>query len=432
MTNQILIITENQDDAAVLENALSKASEDAYIVKHVTRLSDALQLMAEGGIKAILVNLSLPDSFGIETFDRLFATSPHTPIMILSTQNDESIAIEAVQRGAQGYLTQGHLGSYLVAQSLRAIIQCNAAEAKLFIEMTRAEITLNSISDAVVSTDMSGNVDYLNVAAEFMTGWGREEARGHPINVVMRLVNVTTRKAEPSPVDAVLKLNQPMGLAAGTILIRRDAGEVAIEDSAAPIHDSNGQIAGAVMVFHDIAAAKEMTMKMAHLAQHDYLTNLPNRMLLHDRITQAIAQTKRSRTHLAVLYLDIDNFKNTNDTFGHETGDRLLQSVAQRLVQCVRGADTVSRLGGDEFVILLTEDNLAADAVLTADKIFIAMGEPHVIDGHVMPVTTSIGISIYPENGTDAASLIKNADTAMYCAKRKGGNNYQFCAGDLK
>ncbi|MHB1053047.1 MAG: putative bifunctional diguanylate cyclase/phosphodiesterase [Thiobacillus sp.] len=426
MTNRILIITGDATDAKTLEDVLRKAKDGPFDIEWVTCLSDALERLRAGGIDAILVDMSLPDSRGIATFDQLFAAVPQTPILTLSAEEDEALAMEGVQRGSQGFLSKGHFGSYLVPQSLRNIIQRKAVEETLYIEKARAEITLNSISDAVIGTDMEGNVDYLNLAAETMTGWEKEEALGHPISEVMKIINGSTLKPQPNPVELVLQQNKPMGLAAGTILIRRDGNKVAIEDSTAPIHDSNGNISGAVIVFHDVTATQEMTVKMAHLAQHDFLTSLPNRVLLNDRIAQAIGLADRCDTTFAVLFLDLDNFKHINDSLGHAIGDKLLQSVAQRLVNCVRNSDTTSRQGGDEFVILVSVDRHAEDAALTAEKMLIALAVPHFIDGHELHVTTSIGISIYPADAHNVEALIKNADTAMYQAKEKGRNNYQF------
>ena len=315
---------------------------------------------------------------------------------------------------------------------LRDITERKNAQARLiYLEKARAEITLNSISDAVIGTDMSGNVDYLNLAAEAMTGWSRAEATGQPINTVMQIVNGTTNMPERNPIEWVLQQNKPMGLNVDSHLLRRDGSKVPIEDSAAPIRDANGEISGAVMVFHDITAAQAMTMKMAHLAQHDFLTNLPNRLLLNDRIAQAIVQAERRGTQVALLFLDLDNFKHINDSLGHVIGDQLLQSVALRLSNCVRSSDTVSRQGGDEFVVLVTEDKYAENAALTADKILTALAAPHAVEVHELHVTTSIGISVYPTDGQNAETLIKNADTAMYQAKEKGRNNYQFFKSDM-
>lgn len=168
-----------------------------------------------------------------------------------------------------------------------------------------------------------------------------------------------------------------------------------------------------------------------NLARHDFLTKLPNRLLLNDRIAQAIILAQRHGTMLALLFLDLDHFKHINDSLGHAVGDKLLQSVAQRLCTCVRKSDTVSRQGGDEFVILVSEDKHAEDAALTADKILAAFSVPHSIDGHELHVTTSIGISTYPADAMDAETLIKNADTAMYQSKEKGRNNYQFFQNEM-
>jgi len=426
MANRILIITGVADDAKTLEKALSNGRDGLFAVKWVTELSAGLATLRAGGVDAIIVDLSLADSQGIDTFDQLYAAAPHTPILTLSAADDEPLTTTSVQHGAQGYLSKSNLDSYLTSQSLHNLIQRKAVEETYYLEKARAEITLNSISDAVIGTDLRGNVDYLNIAAESLTGWSREEARGRPIGEVMRIIDDVNREAKPNPVELVLQYNKAMALSAGTILIRRDGREAAIEDSVAPIHDWDGKLTGAVVVFHDVTASQAMALKMAHLAQHDFLTNLPNRVLLNDRVAQAIALAKRRGAHLALLFLDLDNFKHINDSLGHPVGDKLLQSVADRLCGCVRGSDTVSRQGGDEFVILVTEDKFAENAGLVADKILLAMAAPHLIDEHELHITTSIGISVYPEDGEDAETLLKNADTAMYSAKEKGRNNSQY------
>lgn len=434
MSNRVLIITGNTSDAATLEDVLERAQDGPFLIEWVTSLAQALlrlETHRKAPIDAIMVDLDLPDSQGMDSFDALFAIAPSIPILILNELEDEQQTWEAIQRGAQGCLSKGHFGSYLVPQSLRNIIQRKAVEESLFVEKARAELTLNSISDAVIGTDMAGKIDYLNIAAEEMTGWSREEAQGQPIDAVMRLVNGQTREPVDNPIVQVLREDTGKQLAAGTVLLRRDGSESAIEDSAAPIHDSIGQIKGAVMVFHDMTAAHEMTQKMAHLAQHDALTNLPNRALLNDRISQSIALAERRGSQLALLFLDLDNFKHINDSLGHGAGDQLLQAVALRLSSCVRSSDTVSRLGGDEFVVLLGESNSAEDAARTAEKILAALGAPHSIRDQQLHVTSSIGISTYPADALDAEGLIKSADTAMYQAKEEGRNNYQFFTREM-
>ena len=426
MANRVLIISDEGVDADMLTGVLAKGRVGPFEIERVTHLSTGIDRLHGGGIDAIVTDLALPDSNGIATFDRLFAAAPHTPIMTLGATEDDALAIQTVERGAQGYLPKSKIGDALVPQVLCNIIQRSAVEAALFREKTRAEIALNSIGDAVICTDLSGNIDYLNIAAEILTGWPREEARGHPVTEIFQIVSGTTQEPVANPVMFVLRENKPAGLIPDAVLIRRDGSKTPIEDSIAPIHDWSGRLTGAVVVFHDVSAAREMTQKMAHLAHHDFLTNLPNRVLLNDRIAQAITLAKRHSTQLAVLFLDLDNFKHINDSLGHATGDLLLQAVTERLNACVRSSDTVSRQGGDEFVILLAECKHEQDATLTADKILALLAAPHAIATHDLHVTSSIGISLYPTDGDDAETLIKNADTAMYHAKEKGRNNAQF------
>jgi diguanylate cyclase (GGDEF)-like protein/PAS domain S-box-containing protein len=339
---------------------------------------------------------------------------------------DEDIAKEAVKRGAQDYLLKTRLDSYSLTRALHSVIARKAVEDALFLENERAQVTLNSIGDAVISTDISGNITYLNQVAERMTGWSGEEASGRPFTEVFQIIEGVTREPACNPMQSAVKQNQAVGLTSNCILIRRDGCESAIEDSTAPIHSRTGQVIGGVMIFRDVSEARAMRLKMTHLAQHDFLTDLPNRLLLNDRITQAISLSRRHSKPLAMLFLDLDSFKHINDSLGHEIGDKLLQLVAQRVVACVRASDTVSRHGGDEFVILLTEVANPGDAAFIAEKVLAGLVMPYAISERNVQLNVSIGISVYPQDGHDAATLIKNADTAMYQAKGKGKNNYHF------
>ena len=312
-----------------------------------------------------------------------------------------------------------------------AAIERNTIDEALFEEKERAQVTLNSIGDAVACTDISGNITFLNLVAEKLTGWSRQEATGRPMADVLRILDTTNRQAIPDPMMIAVGQNQIGHLPSNCILVRRDGFEIPIEDSAAPIHDRDGQATGAVIVFRDVSVARAMALEMTHSAEHDFLTGLPNRMVLNDRISQAIALAPRHCNKVAVLFLDLDGFKHINDSLGHPTGDKLLQSVAKRLVHCVRASDTVSRQGGDEFVVLLSEVQHLEDAAITARRMLKAVAEPHPIDHHELHVTGSIGLSVYPEDGGNAETLIKNADTAMYQAKEKGSQAYQFFKPDM-
>ena len=306
-----------------------------------------------------------------------------------------------------------------------------AAEEALFDEKERAQVTLNSIGDAVLTTNLLGEVTYLNLVAEEMTGWHWQDAQGRTLADVFRIVDSTSRRAAPDPAREAIEKNQIVAMAADCLLIRRDGTESAIEDSAAPIHNRDGQVTGAVIVFHDVTASRTTALKMSHLAQHDFLTDLPNRVLLTERFSQAIRLAHRHRKQVALLFLDLDNFKHINDSLGHVVGDLLLQSVASRLATTVRATDTVCRQGGDEFVILLAEIERPEDAAGVAEKLVTAFALPHAINGHDLHITLSIGISIYPDDGINVDTVMQNADTAMYHAKASGRNNYQFFRADM-
>lgn len=299
-------------------------------------------------------------------------------------------------------------------------------EEALFVAKERAQVTLNSIGDAVICTDISGNITFLNPVAEKMTGWLGQDAEGRPMAEVLQIRDATTREVIANPMEKAIGRDQTMHLPANCLLINRDGFEIPIEDSVAPIHDREGEVTGAVIVFRDISAARSMALQMAHSARHDFLTGSPNRMLLNDRIGQAIALAPRHMNKVALLFLDLDGFKHINDSLGHPIGDKLLQSVARRLVQCVRVSDTVSRQGGDEFVVLLSEVKQLQDAAEAAKRMLQAVAKAHSIDQHDLYVTASIGVAVYPKDGHDAETLIKNADTAMYQAKQDGRQSFRF------
>lgn len=318
-----------------------------------------------------------------------------------------------------------------ITERKAAEFELQLAKEALFEEKERVQVTLNSIGDAVLCTDISGNVTYLNQVAEAMTGWSVDRALGQPLTEVFRIIDGTTRQPADSPGQRAIAEDRVVGLAMDSILISSDGVESAIEDSSAPIHDRDGQVAGAVIVFHDVGESRAMAEKMSHLAQHDFLTGLPNRLLLTERFSRAIGQAMRHHKQVGLLFLDMDYFKNINDSLGHVIGDQVLQSVAKRLGECVRTTDTVCRQGGDEFVILLAEIERQQDAAQVAEKLLAALLVPHCIDGHELHISMSIGISIYPDDGNTANIVMQNADTAMYYAKAKGRNNYQFFTADM-
>jgi len=434
MFRNILLIVPDAAEAKAVRRSLENSGDGRFRVEWVNSCGGGIKrLGSQGGeeVAAVVVDLFLSDSQGIDTFDTLFRAAPHVPILVLSHLRDEDVGRLAVQHGAQDYLLEERLDGYSLQKALSNMLERSAYAEALFLERERAQVTLNSIGDAVISTDVAGKVAYLNTVAESMTGWSRQEAAGRPLEEVLRIIDGDTREPALNPMAMAMLHNKSVGLSANCILIRRDGYESAIEDTAAPIHDQRGQLTGAVIVFHDVGVARAMSLRMSYLAQHDFLTGLPNRMLLNDRLTQAIASAHRHRKSLAVLFLDLDHFKHINDSLGHAIGDQLLRSIAGRLVSCVRSSDTVSRQGGDEFVVLLSEVTRAEDAALAADKILAAVSRPHRIEHQDLQVTVSVGVGVYPDDGADAETLLRNADLALFHAKARGRGNHQFFRPDM-
>jgi diguanylate cyclase (GGDEF)-like protein/PAS domain S-box-containing protein len=426
LIKNLLLVEDNPGDARLFREMFKAEGLHDTEVKHTESVSEAEKYLAQHAVDIILLDLGLPDAEGLEAVRRVHAAAPRVPLVVLTVSDDESLAAQALQVGAQDYLTKGHIEARGLLRALRHAGERKMMEDALFVEKELALVTLNSIGDAVICTDTSGKITYLNLVAERMTNWSHEEAEGRSMAEVFRIIDATSRETVANPTDVAVRKNRTVHLPLNCLLVQRDGLEIPIEDSVSPIHNREGTVIGAVIVFRDVSVAQAMALEMAHSAQHDFLTGLPNRMLLNDRVSQAIALAQRHFKKVAVLFLDLDGFKHINDSLGHPIGDKLLQSIAKCLVSCGRSSDTVSRQGGDEFVVLLSEVDQADDAAITAQRMLQAVAEAHSIGQHVLHVTASIGLSIYPDDGLDAETLIKNADTAMYQAKENGHQSYKF------
>jgi diguanylate cyclase (GGDEF)-like protein/PAS domain S-box-containing protein len=426
LIKNLLLIEDNPGDARLFLEMFNEAGLNNTEFKHMETVGEAEKYLAEHAVDIILLDLGLPDAQGLEAVRRVCAAAPHVPLVVLTVSDDESLAAQALQVGAQDYLIKGQIEPRGLVRALRHAAERKIMEDALFVEKELAQVTLDSIGDAVICTDISGNISYLNLVAEKITGCSRQKVTGQPMVEVVRIMDATTRQTIANPMEKAVDQDRTVHLPSNSILVRRDGVEIPIEDSVSPIHDRDGKATGAVIVFRDVSAARAMALLMVHSAQHDFLTGLPNRMLLNDRVSQAIVLAHRHMKKVAVLFLDLDGFKHINDSLGHPIGDKLLQSIAKRLVDCGRSSDTVSRQGGDEFVVLLSEVEQSDDAAITARRMLQAVAEPHSIGQHDLHVTASIGLSIYPDDGLDAETLIKNADTAMYQAKENGHQSFQF------
>ncbi|MGE3491256.1 MAG: putative bifunctional diguanylate cyclase/phosphodiesterase, partial [Vicinamibacterales bacterium] len=427
----LLIEGETSADRGSVHALLANAP-DVLAVEHVPNVDAGLRRLETETVSAVLLDLSLPEARDLTAIDQIRRMAPAVAILMLARATDQPLARRAVERGATDYVVTNQLDTRSLCQVIAMMFERRGLEEQKFVERERAEITLNSIGDAVLTTDTLGNVTYLNAEAEALTGWTRSEAFARPLSKIFDVTDGLTGQPAEDPSRIAIEHNRKVRMKGNYVLVGRRGAETSIEHSAAPIHDRRGDILGAVIIFRDVIVSRERRLQMLHLAEHDALTELPNRLLLSDRLARSIALSRRYGRRLAVLFIDCDRFKHINDTLGHAIGDQVLRSIARRLTSCVRESDTVSRHGGDEFLILLSEVDHADDAGIIAEKIVQSVGEPHFVAGHELQLTVSVGISLYPEDGQDAQSLIMRADSAMYHAKKTGRNRVGFYRPDLE
>lgn len=310
------------------------------------------------------------------------------------------------------------------------IAERNRIESELFEEKERAQVTLKSIGDAVITTDVQGCVTFLNPVAEEMTGWLTEEAAGKPLEEVFQIINETTRKTVENPVMRALRENRIVGLANHTVLIRRDGKELHIEDSAAPIRSRDGGILGVVLVFNDVSEKHMLSLQLSYQARHDTLTGLANRSEFELRLTEMINSATAFRQSHALLYIDLDQFKVINDTCGHSAGDQLLRELAILLKDKVRGSDILARLGGDEFGLLLANCPRAKAVGIAEELLATITTYRFEWEDKSFAIGASLGLVEIGEGCGSAARVMSAADTACYAAKDSGRNRIQVYQPD--
>jgi len=303
---------------------------------------------------------------------------------------------------------------------------------ELETERDLMQVTLKSIGDGVLTTNLEQSITFINPVAEAILGIDSSAGTGRKFQEVVQLFDQDTGKPLIDPLAKVI-LDRSIHVLPDSTCIRSASGEVYnVKNSIAPIMDSYGNVHGAVMVFQDVTASRAVAQQMTYLAQHDALTDLPNRVLLFDRLTQACSRSERYREDFSLIFIDVDNFKSINDTLGHEAGDQLLKVIAGRLRDNTRESDTVSRIGGDEFVVILDSLSRPEDVSRYCEKLLRVISRPVELSGKDYLLTPSMGVAICPRDGVDAQTLMRRADAAMYAAKAAGRNGFNFYSKQLE
>lgn len=545
MVRTVLVVEDNPGDARLVELYLSEDPGRPFTVVKAGRLSDALDILAAQHVDVVLLDLSLPDSFGLATLARLRAAAPVVPVVVLTGTNDEALALEALRQGAQDYLVKGQGDGDVVRRAARYAVERSRVDQALRDSEARFRAVFQNAGVGVILSAADGRFLEANPAFCAMVGYSQDELKGmtfhcvtHPddiadndrlrdematgqresYNITKRYIardgrvvwgrltvkgitdgetgalrfmvavveDVTERKRledhmrlaatvfentgeglfvtdsqtriihvnpafteisgfEPDDVigqtpkvlasgrhgadfyERMWRSIQELGKWQGEIWDRRKTGEMfASWVNIAAVRGGSGEVTNYVCVFSDITSKKQIEERLSYQANHDPLTRLPNRTLFHERLSRALARAHRNQTLVALLFIDLDRFKQVNDTLGHLAGDQLLQVTAERLTNCTRQGDTVARLAGDEFTVILEDIQDPRDAAVVAHKILHVLADPFDLGGNEAHISSSIGVALYPVDAGDAQELIRLADTAMYRAKNLGRNGCQF------
>lgn len=419
----VLLLEDNPADAELILHELRRAGYDPAWQRVETEQDFRAQLATAPEI--ILADYALPQFDALRALQIVQARGVDSPLIVLTGAVSEEAAVACMRQGAADYLLKDRL-SRLGAAVERALsahrLQVQQRQAQNQVRF-QAHL-LDTVGQAVIATTVEGTITYWNRAAEGHLGWTMEEVRGRHILDVTPPAQTREQRAQ-----ILVRLQHGEAWTGEVEMQRRDGGTCPMLTTVTPIRDEQGVVTGLVGVSADISERKQLEEALRHQALHDALTQLPNRILLQDRLAQALLSAQRDDTALALLLLDLDRFKDVNDTLGHADGDVLLQQVGARVSSVLRASDTVARLGGDEFAVLLPTVGTAG-AMWGARKILTALATPFVLSGQHLVVGASIGMALYPDHGADAATLLRKADVAMYTAKRRGGGHAIYTAAE--
>jgi diguanylate cyclase (GGDEF)-like protein/PAS domain S-box-containing protein len=423
--DRILLIEDNPGDVLLIQTMLSEAHERRFEVKSAQRLSEGLAQVERNGIGVILLDLGLPDSTGLQTLAAVQARAPEIPVLVLTGDDDEGLALSAVKAGAQDYLLKGRVDGAQLGRAIRYAIERKQAEHAL----RDAHKALSSLIDAaplaIQVLDRAGIIRLWNPASEKLLGWQAAEVLGKPPPYLL--------EQDMQHFAALMRLTLHGETSVGHEMTcaTRSGTVLDVHLSIAPQRLAGTAVTGAISMMVDVSERKRAEEVMVYLATHDRLTALPNRNLLDDRLVQAVHHARRTQSMVATMFIDLDRFKLVNDSLGHDQGDEMLEHVAQRLRSAVRADDTVARLGGDEFVVLMGAVEREEDVTAIARKILKLLLQPITLAGEEVAVSASIGIALFPRDGGTGQDLLKNADSAMYTAKESGGNTFRFYSKEM-
>lgn len=424
----ILIVDDTPANISLLEAALS----GEYTTLSATRGGEALECARETPPDLILLDIVMPEMNGYEVCERL-KVNPQlrdVPVIFLSLLDSTEVKVKAFKAGGVDYITkpfhldevQARVRTHLGIRKLQLRLEAqNLVLKQIDAERTRLAMIVESSNDAIFTVSVDSIITSWNGGAEDIFGYSAREIIGKPIFTIMpaELYHERSYIWQTILSGEQLKYFE-------TTRVKKDGRRVYVTITTSPLLNTDGEVVGNSVISRDVTDRHQMEETIRHQAHYDTLTDLPNRQLFMDLLSQGLDQARHNSKKLALLFMDLNGFKRVNDTLGHGCGDLLLKEVARRLKVGVRESDTVSRLGGDEFTILMPDLAQTDEVGIVLGKILEVFETPFMLDGVAVETSTSIGISIYPDDGNSSEELMKKADSAMYEAKGSCGNSYRF------
>lgn len=429
---KVLIVDDHQENHRAIESILSHLDADIY---YALSGFDALSLTLRHEFAVVLLDVMMPAMDGFETASlmRINEDTRNTPIIFITAMDpSDEYESKGYNVGAVDYMFKpikpdtlaGKVNVFLELENQRRQLHQSLEDIRRL--KNRNQLLLNSIGEGILGLSVDGEITFSNPAAENTLGYPEKDLLKKGITELLYVgdSDIPQISWQDTPLyqrcSQGLKYHESIG-----VFWNSDRELFPVEYTATPILD-NEQFVGIVIAFQDITERRKTEEQLSRLAQYDTLTGLINRNAFGNQLRQALSRAHRNRSSVALLFLDLDKFKQVNDNLGHEIGDCLLQEAAVRLRECIRDGDLISRLGGDEFTVVLEAIHSGRNAAVVADKILEALRTPFCIRGHQVHIGASIGIATYPQSADDAESLMRCADIAMYKAKEEGRNKFRF------
>jgi len=415
------------DDDEVIRLLMRQFLEgEGYRVDEATSGEEALRRVMGTGYDLVIMDIGLPGADGPSISQSIASTVEHPPpVLMITAMDDETLVDRSFQAGAVDYIHKPIHWSVL-KNRIRYILGSHRAKLELELLSRQYEMILDAAANGICGVDEDQKISYINPAGLAMLGYGDDDLRGRPYAEIFK---ISLPGSDDFDLDCCPFFHDPGRMASRHFdevrMLRKDGTSFPADFRVSPILRGE-RLVGAVLVFQDVTERHQAAELVRFMANHDSLTNLPNRNYLRKRLPQAISLAKRYDRLLCLLFVDLDRFKPINDTYGHEIGDIVLFKVAQRLTKLLRASDSVCRLGGDEFVILLESATSVEGAELVAQKAIDSLNRPIEARKHICYVGASIGISVYPQDCRDAETMLRHADIAMYEAKQQGRNRWRL------